>query len=525
MSDVRDNSALKWIKGELDSTIDSARHALEGYMEGDGGGQLIDSCVTILHQVYGTLNMVQLFGAAMLAEEMELVAKALQEGDIQKRDEAAEALMLGLVQLPAYLEKLEFGARDTPLFLLPVLNELRAVLGAPLLSEVALFAPELEHNLALGSISGKANSSLSKLARKLRHPYHKVLLGLYRNRDAVDCLQDISEIFGRLEAGSGTEQVKRLFTIGKVVAVAMAEGEIEIGIATKLLLGSIDQEIKRIIENGEQAVAESPDSGLLKNLLYYIACADGGNNPLISQVKADYGLENAIVSQSDLEQQRGQFEGPSQGLLESLRSAISADLTVIKDGLDLFIRNERDDLDRLFSLAPSMHKLADTFGMVGQGGLRQRLKCQADRIDEIKSTSATPSEQDLMAIAGDILFVEASLENLSVSGNQPLVRGDETLFTELPAGEYDRLVSAVMHEASIEIARIKDAIVEYVGSPQESALIADVPARFSHVAGAFRILDLRDGAGLLDALAAYVRQELLEKQWWQPKRRWIHLPI
>ncbi len=416
------------------------------------------------------------------------------------------------MQLPGYLEKLEFGARDLPLFLLPTLNELRAVRDAPLLSEVTLFAPELERNLASGVISGKPNPSLSGLARKLRHPYHKALLDLYRDRDAAGGLRSISEIFGQLETESGTEQVKRLFTVGKTVAIAMEEGVVDIGVATKLLLGRVDKEIKRIIDHGELTVAETPANGMLKNLLYYVACAENGDNPLIAEVKADFDLGNSFVSQSDLERERGQFESPGQGLLDSLRSAISTDLTVIKDGLDLFIRNESNDQDRLFALGQPMHKLADTLGMVGQGGLRQRLKRQADRIDEIKSTSDTPSEQDLMAMAEDILFTETSLENLSASGSHQPVRSNEELFTELPAGEYDRLINSVMHEAGIDMARNKDAIIEYIESPQERGLTDEVPARFSNVAGAFRILNLSDAAALMDSLAAYVSQKMMGNQ-------------
>ncbi len=400
MSDVQDNSALKWIKGELDSTIDSARRSLEGYVERDGGGEQIDDCIAKLHQIYGTLSMVQLFGAALLAEEMELVAGALRDAGSRKGDAAAEALMLGLVQLSAYLEKLEIGARDLPLYLLPTLNELRAVRDAPLFSEVALYAPELEQKLASDPVTGKASISLPALARRVRHPFHKGLLDLYRERDAVTGLKNIAKVFNLLEAGSGTDQVRRLFTVGKAVAATMGEGNIGTGVATKRLLGRIDEEIKRIIDDGEQVVAEAPNNGLLKSLLYYIACSEAGDNPLIAQLKVDFELENTPITQSELERERSRFTAPGQELVESLHAAISGDLTSIKDGLDLFIRDESADQDRLFSLVQPMHKLADTLGMVGQGGLRLRLKRQADRINEIKSAETSPSEQDLMLWPG-----------------------------------------------------------------------------------------------------------------------------
>ena len=141
MSDLGDNSALKWIRSELDLSLNTAQNCLEKYVEEEGGDGQIEECVSCLHQVCGTLQLVQIYGAAMLAEEMELVAEGLKNNQIKKREEASEALMLGLVQLPEYLEKLESGARDIPLLLLPLLNELRVARDESLLSEVTLLPP------------------------------------------------------------------------------------------------------------------------------------------------------------------------------------------------------------------------------------------------------------------------------------------------------------------------------------------------------------------------------------------------
>ena len=58
----------------------------------------------------------------MVAEELELLAKALQEGAAGDRDEACATLMRGAVLLPDYLERLQGGHRDIPIVLLPLLT-------------------------------------------------------------------------------------------------------------------------------------------------------------------------------------------------------------------------------------------------------------------------------------------------------------------------------------------------------------------------------------------------------------------
>ena len=61
-----DYTTLAWVKGELDETLKQARHALEAYVEDPADVSQMRFCATYLHQVQGTLRMVELYGAAMV---------------------------------------------------------------------------------------------------------------------------------------------------------------------------------------------------------------------------------------------------------------------------------------------------------------------------------------------------------------------------------------------------------------------------------------------------------------------------
>ncbi len=91
--------------------------------------------------------MVELYGAAMVVEEMEQLARAVLADKIGDRNEAYSVLMRGLVQTPDYLERIQSGHRDIPVVLLPLLNDLRAARGETKLSEAVLFAPDLNAEL------------------------------------------------------------------------------------------------------------------------------------------------------------------------------------------------------------------------------------------------------------------------------------------------------------------------------------------------------------------------------------------
>ena len=83
--------------------------------------------------------MTETYGAALLTEEMELGCKFLAGLRAGKgRVDGLDALTRAMVQLPVYIERLLGGGRDIALVLLPMLNDLRAARGEPLLSEGTL---------------------------------------------------------------------------------------------------------------------------------------------------------------------------------------------------------------------------------------------------------------------------------------------------------------------------------------------------------------------------------------------------
>ncbi|MEG3193045.1 Hpt domain-containing protein, partial [Lysobacter sp. D1-1-M9] len=147
MRDAIDTTTLGWIKPELDQTLRQAREEIEAFAENPSDGARMRACAGHLHQVHGTLRMVELYAPAMVAEEMERLALALQHGEVGGRDDACAVLMRGVVQLPDYLERLQGGHRDIPIVLLPLLNELRATRGESGLNESVLFAPNLDRPL------------------------------------------------------------------------------------------------------------------------------------------------------------------------------------------------------------------------------------------------------------------------------------------------------------------------------------------------------------------------------------------
>src|SRR5210317_1866419 len=173
-------SALAIVADELMETIRNAHLALEDCVDGRGGTAALTRAGELLHQASGALRMTETYGAALLVEEMELCCKFLSNiRSDAGREDGLDALTRSMVQLPIYIERLLGGGRDIALVLLPMLNDLRAARGEPLLSEGTLLLLSLSpsRNKTAMAKPGAGAEDPVTVAKRLRPKFQLALLG------------------------------------------------------------------------------------------------------------------------------------------------------------------------------------------------------------------------------------------------------------------------------------------------------------------------------------------------------------
>ena len=84
MGDRHDYVALEWVRGAIAETLRLARQSLEAYAENPAQLTHLEHCLAEVHQVYGTLQMVEFYGAALMAEETERLLAALLAGAVRQ---------------------------------------------------------------------------------------------------------------------------------------------------------------------------------------------------------------------------------------------------------------------------------------------------------------------------------------------------------------------------------------------------------------------------------------------------------
>ena len=129
MSSTPDYVALDWVKGEISNTLDQARHALEAVAESPDDASSMRACLTSLHQVHGTMTMVELSGPVQVASEMEQLAQSLMNNSVPDVLRAQEILMQTILQMPGYLDLIQRDQSDSEQNYLPMVNNLRVAMG------------------------------------------------------------------------------------------------------------------------------------------------------------------------------------------------------------------------------------------------------------------------------------------------------------------------------------------------------------------------------------------------------------
>ncbi|MDE2137324.1 MAG: Hpt domain-containing protein, partial [Gammaproteobacteria bacterium] len=466
------SQTLELVGREITATLTEARGALENYVEQPDNVALLERCAQDLHQVQGVLRVLEIYGAALLAEEMEHVAQYLIATVDERKGQAEslDALMRAMVQLPSYLDRVLAGGRDLALVLLPLLNDLRAVRGHALLSEGTLLLLNLKSDKQAqpqAATAGEAPLSVEQWARRLRARYQTGLIGWIRGERPEQNLEVLAAVSHKLEQVATRQPVFQLWWVIGAVIEALQHNGLEGGQSVKRLLGLGDREMRRLYDEGEARYAQNPPIELLNNLLYYVGRAESAGGR-VSAVRASFRLSELLPVDESIEQERENLSAPSVKLMKTVAAAIREDLSRVKDVLDIFVRRGAGQPGELAPQVELLRKIGDTLGVLGLGELRASVQAETERLDKIVAGTQPADDASLVGIAATLIGVEDRLDDRLVG----LILPKDTEAAPQAEGndsEFQQVQAAVLRECIVNLARIKEAITQSVGGTLDAA--------------------------------------------------------
>ena len=516
-----DPSTLGWVKNEIDETLKQARVALEEFVEHPSERAKLRFCITHLHQVVGTLLMVELDGAATLAREIEALAEAVFEEQAEPSHDVLEALTRGILVLPDYLARLQYGYADVPIKHLPLLNELRTARKAAPLSELEFFSPDLSVRppAPLAPRERLADAEYAALARQVRPSFQGALLNWLRDANDRDALTSIASALEELQLRASMGALEQLFWIAGGLLEGLIQGDIEPTPERKKHLARLDQQVKKIVDGTEKSLLRSSSETLTRAILYEIAQVSS-SNPKIRQLKQVFNLD-ALLGRDAAHDGDDQT---SPEVLQSVARVLAKEIEQAQDLLAAAFESHRTDSATLAPLRELLHKMSSTVEMLGLPILKRLFEELTTACDALADGRIANPEAASMPMAQALVLVESSARGMPVSvaewrhqieqsvqtlhalyadGGVP-AGGIEVTDTELTETEYKQLVGVIATEVGVNLAKIEEALEGFAGHTAQLDRLDDIPKQLGQIQGALQVLGVEHAVELTSVTRQYI---------------------
>jgi chemosensory pili system protein ChpA (sensor histidine kinase/response regulator) len=481
MTDRRDYIALEWLGGEIAESLRQCDVLLSNFLH-SSNHEALERAAALMHQVQGSLRMVEFSGAALLVDEMEQTIAAVIRGGVAESD-YVKAVKYCVEQLPGYLQKMLKERRELPASLILIFNELRMVSGAALLSSSVLFNPKLDA-FELGAVvdSSMTEATFVELSGKLLKMYQIAITAYLRGGNDKQNLLYVGKVCGRAAKLCAGQEQQVLW----LAALALVEGLLNESIAsystTGQLLGQLGEQLARFPERGLIVVAEPLDQTLLKNILFYIA-SSGANSRYILETRQRHHLQS-VFDASD------EFTSASINAAEGELRTLAKDLVEANDFVEL---NHR------------CHQLNDTLAVLGLLEPLYSLRAMTEILNAEMSVGSRQSLSHSLLRLADRLVDNSAASDLGQEIAQDTGQGGPRQPQQAP----DRNKAAVVADSRAILFETQEAIIAYVSAEWQSNALSGFPEQLRELATRLEELEFTSPASILNSCAGYLADVLI----------------
>lgn len=505
-------ASLKMVHDELVATIEQSAVLLEQFAHDRNNGELLQNCIEGIKQIRGILNLIQLRGLDLLAEELVTQITDITLGDDPQTDAKLERLTAAFFILPRYLEYCSQSGRSMAMLLIPQINELRQARKASLLPESYFFPldnPKCHRPLAAPAVS--LPEDLSVLVRRLRHMYQTALLNVLKSVQVKPSLGMMTRALQRLEAVSAGGALSHFWWLGSTTLAAMAEKNMQLSKSRKMVFSAIEREIKRFQFEGTAVLEREVDASLQKELLYLLALAHS-EQPQSVAVLAAFGVSPLGYTESDILREMEFLKGPSINTVSSMVTVLTDELHSTKNILERAAQGGAELLNDSPELLETLKKIADILAIVGLVSPSDSLKHEIEKISRWQSQQSSVTPEELLQVADTLLYVESTISGLNNTtlSDDKLARinalSRDAAMTSNQIAEAEKIV---IDEAEVGLATVKRALSAFAESNYDKGHIHNIPGILDSVRGGMFVLGLVRAAKVLAGCIRFVEEDLL----------------
>ncbi len=505
-------TSLNLVRDELVATIEASAGKLEQFVNDRENGELLQACIEGIQQITGTLSLIQLHGADLLAEELLALANEITLGTEDDIEEQLSVLTSSFFILPRYLEYAQQSRRGLPVLLIPYINELRRARGVAPLPESRFFSLGARVDRRPGSRSSTVfGEDLEALSRRLRHMYQVGLVGTLQGKQIKPSLGMMQRAVERLGTIAGDRPQGKLWWVASVAIAVMASADIPLTLSRKMLLGRIDRQIKALQKSGQSALDKEADAELVKELVYIIALS-GVATEEVKQVQHAFKYRALPCNAIELQRECDALKGPSASTVHSVAAVLKDELRSTKEILELASQGGTASVSEFEELIATLRKVADILSVVGLTTPSHTLKQEITKVESWRDAGETADAKAMLDVADTLLYIESTVTGLDkldlsdekVSEANSIARKEVIASNQLAEAEM-----VVIQEAEAGLALAKRALNSFAESNYDRGHIKNVAATLNAVRGGMVVLDFRRAAAVVASCAGFIEETLM----------------
>lgn len=511
-ADTASFQSLHVVRDELVATIEQAARDLEVFVAEGGDTKSLQACIAGIKQILGILRLLEFKGASVLAEELLATAETMNPDVTGPAfEKQLELVSNTFFVLSRYLEYVQQTERKLPVLLIPYINELRKFRREPVLPESYYFQANLN---AMPSVPASdaievRDEEFAPLLMRLRHMYQLGLLGVLRDKQQKASLGLIRRSLTRLQRLDNDKPLTVLWWMANLAVEGMITQQMELIEPRKMLLSRIDRIIRQVQKGGRAAYQASAPKGLIKELLYIILLS-GIQNEHVERLKRTFGAQTLPYTDRMLASERQSLRGPSAHTIASLVRVLKIEINNVKKVLESAAQGSQV-IDDVEGLRESLHKIAETTGIVGLVGPSSILKGEIKQVEQWENDKEL-AEDELQRSAKIMLYMESAVTSLefdAMAGESLNNTSEESQNQVIASNELAQAERIVLQECESGILLTKRAITAYSESNFDVSHISNLGKILNSVRGGFLMLKRDQAALVVEKCAAFVNDVLL----------------
>lgn len=492
-------TSLDLVRDELFTSISEVEELLQQFFEERDNGSLLQHAIEGLQQLRGTLDLIELSGAALLLEEMIALATDTPVHDGEGRNAPLSALCNSLFLLQRYLQFCRKQGAEQPELLLPTINELRSYqAGVVPLPESHFYQLDMQR-VPVALRDGTRQPVEVRTYARLRQMYQLGLLGMLRDDQPAAGITLMQRALQRLETRLG-DRAATLCWVASAALEAITTVPLQLTPERKRLYARLDRKLKRLV-SGDDAV---PTQQLLRELLYVVVLANS-RCVLCEEVRRAVNLPDLGYTEASLEQAFNSLRGPGVDVMRSVAEALHEEISTIKDLLDLLARNAGDAEQSLETLDKDLQRLWKTLDMLGMSELSMDIRAATTVL-----ANWQPGDNQVLEQVADAVLQAELMVNRLENEDQTIGSLQDT-HNQGPV-ELKEAHIVLVEESQAGLALARRAVVAYVESENDRMHLLNVPSTLETVRGGLIFLGMGRAAEIISTASRFIREAMLERE-------------